>query len=388
MGTRAAFTCYNHKVDSPMIYFDNSATSLEKPPEVAKALAHAVTRLGNAGRSFHDAAQIANREVFAARMEIAKLIGSDDPLNVAFTSSATESLNLVIGGLVKKDDAVITTVLEHNSVLRPLYLSGCDLSFIDCDDKGRLILDGFEKLLKPATKYVVCTHGSNVTGNITDVRALYELCKAKAITMILDIAQTFGVIPVDIGMADIFCFTGHKGLLGPQGTGGIIISGDHDFRITKTGGAGVNSFDTFQSKDMPDVFEVGTLNSHGIYALQKGVRFIGETGIDKIHRKEMSLLNMFHNGIKDMEGLTVYGDFSAKSRLPVLSLNSAALESSELAERLWTDYRIATRAGSHCAPLLHKRFGTVTAGMVRFSFSYFNTEDEVQKGICALRDII
>jgi len=371
-----------------MIYFDNSATTLIKPPEVAKAVAHAVNNFGNAGRSFYDPVVRANREIWNTRVEIAKLIGSDEPLNVAFTSSATESLNLVIGGLVSKGCHVITTVSEHNSVLRPLYLCGCDLSFMGCDERGNLCIDDFESLIKPTTKFLVCTHGSNVTGNITDAKKLYSKCKANNITMILDISQTFGVIPVTIDMADIFCFTGHKGLFGPQGTGGIVINGNFDFNIVKTGGAGVNSFDTFHSKDMPDIFETGTPNSHGIYGLQKGTHFVNEIGINFIHKQETRLYKMFYDGLKDIEKIKFYGDFSVEDRLPILSLNIEGLTAAELAELLWTNYSIATRAGSHCAPLLHKHFATVDKGMVRFSFSYFNTEDEIAKGVHAIKEIV
>jgi len=371
-----------------MIYFDNSATTLKKPPEVAAAVACAINHFGNAGRSFYDAVLLANREIFGTREEVAKLIGLDEPLNVAFTSSSTESLNLVIGGLVRREDSVITTVTEHNSVLRPLYLTGCNLSFIDCSDNGRLLLDTVEPLIKPTTRFLICTHGSNVTGNITDVQKLYSICKANGITMILDISQTFGVVPVDISIADIFCFTGHKGLFGPQGTGGIIVNGKFDFAVVKTGGAGVNSFDRLQSNEMPDVFEAGTMNSHGIYGLQKGVKFINKTGIEAIHTKETHLLKMFYEGIKDFERVRIYGDFSAENRLPVISINIEGIDSSDLAARLWDDYGVATRAGSHCAPLMHKRFGTVESGLVRFSFSYFNTEEEIEKGVSAVKDII
>jgi selenocysteine lyase/cysteine desulfurase len=294
---------------------------------------------------------------------------------------------LVIGGLINAEDSVITTILEHNSVLRPLYLKGCDLSFIDCDDSGNLLIHSVTELIKPTTRFLVCTHGSNVTGNIIDAEKLYGICKSNNVTMILDISQTFGTVPVNINMADIFCFTGHKGLLGPQGTGGIISRGKFDFRISKTGGVGVNSFDKFQMTNMPDIFEVGTLNSPGIYGLQKAVRFINETGIDAIHAKEMRLLKMFYDGIKNLEKIRIYGDFSSENRLPVISINIDGMTSSELAERLWNGYGIATRAGSHCAPLLHKRFGTIDRGMVRFSFSYFNTEDEIEQGIKAIWNI-
>jgi selenocysteine lyase/cysteine desulfurase len=248
--------------------------------------------------------------------------------------------------------------------------------------------ENLEELITPDTKFLVCTHGSNLTGDILDAKRLYSTCKAHGITMILDISQTFGTVPVDMGMADIFCFTGHKGLYGPQGTGGIIVSGQFDFKITKTGGAGFGTFNSLQSTQMPDIFETGTLNSHGIFGLQAGVRFINEIGIEKIHEKESTLAQMFYYGIKDLEQITVYGDFAAANRLPIVSLNIAGLSSSELAENLWNEYAIITRAGSHCAPLMHKLFGTVNMGMVRFSFSYFNTEDEIEQGISAIRSII
>ncbi len=370
-----------------MIYFDNSATTLIKPPQVGEAVKYAVNNFGNAGRSFYGAVLNANREIYNTREEIAKLIGCPDPLNIAFTSSATESLNLVINALIKKTHSVITTVSEHNSLLRPLYLKGCGIRVMDCDEKGNLKTDSFDALVKPDTKFFLCTHGSNVTGNITNVYKLYKLCKERNITMILDVSQTLGSIPVKIDMADIFCFTGHKALFGPQGTGGIITNGKFDFAVVKTGGAGVDSFKRVQSGDMPDIFEVGTLNSHSLYGLQKGVCYVNERGVETIHQEESLLLKLFYQGIKDIKGIKIYGDFDCKDRLPILSLNLFPLTSSELAQKLWEDYEIATRAGSHCAPLLHKRFGTVNSGMVRFSFCCFNTKKEVYKGIDALKRI-
>jgi len=378
---------FRNGAQAKMIYFDNSATTLIKPPEVSEAVSYAINNFGNAGRSFYDPVITANREIYKTRAEIANLIGLDDPLAVAFTSSATESLNLVIGGLIGASDSVISTVTEHNSVLRPLYLTGCDISFMDCDENGCLDIESFEKLLKPATRFLVCTHGSNVTGNLTPARRLYELCKVHNITMILDISQTFGSSEVNINMADIFCFTGHKALFGPQGTGGIIAGGGQEFRIVKTGGAGVNSFDRFQTSEMPDIFETGTPNCHGIYGLQKGVSFINKTGIEAIEKKEAELLRTFIDGIS-CGSVRFYGDVSTENRLPVISISIEGMTSSEFAERLWSDYGIATRAGSHCAPLLHKKFGTVDTGMVRFSFSYFNTIDEVKICTQAIKEIL
>ncbi len=370
-----------------MIYFDNSATTLIKPPEVGEAVAYAIDHFGNASRSFYDAAMTASREIYRTRAAIAALVGCDEPLNIAFTSSSTESLNLVIGGLVKQEDAVITTVTEHNSVLRPLYLKGCRLDFIDCDEHGVLQWDAFEELIRPQTRFLICTHGSNVTGNITEVKKLYDLCRAHDLIMILDVSQTMGLIPVSGDMADVLCFTGHKGLFGPQGTGGIIVNRRLPFEIVKTGGAGVHSFAMFQENEMPDVFEAGTLNSHSLYGLQKGVEFILHTGIEAIHSRENRLTRLFVDGIKEIEGLRLYGDFSGGDRLPVVSLNIEGLPASDLAGLLWEKYGIATRAGSHCAPLLHQRFKTVETGMVRFSFSYFNTEEEIATGSRALKTI-
>jgi len=370
-----------------MIYFDNSATTLRKPPEVAEAVAYAINNFGNTGRSFYDAALLADREIFRTRAEIAKLVGLVEPLNVAFTSSFTASLNLVVGGLISESDTVVTTVTEHNSVLRPLYLSGCELLFIDCDDNGVLREDSIEKLVKPPAKFLFCTHSSNLTGNMTDVRDIYSRCKANGLTMILDVSQTLGVVPVEIDMADVFCFSGHKGLFGPQGTGGVIVNGKLDFKIVKTGGTGVNSFSRIQNQDMPDVFEVGTPNSHGLYGLQKGVSFINGEGIDRIQEKTSRLSKKFYDGVIDIPSVKLYGDYSAETRLPIFAVSVAGLASSELSQRLWEGYSVATRPGIHCAPLLHERLGTAGTGLTRFSFSYFNTEDEIAAGVRAIREI-
>jgi selenocysteine lyase/cysteine desulfurase len=206
--------------------------------------------------------------------------------------------------------------------------------------------------------------------------------------MVMDISQSFGSIPVSADMADIFCFSGHKALFGPQGTGGVVVNGSHDFRIVKTGGAGAHSFDAFQPKAMPDIFEVGTPNSHGIYGLQKGVRFVRETGVEAIRAKETRLTEIFLGGVRSLPGVRLYGDYAAENRLPIVSFSVDGLDSSYLAERLWTEHGIAARAGVHCAPLLHRRLGTADTGMARFSFSYFNTEEEVEKGVAAIEAIV
>ena len=368
-----------------MIYFDNSATTLFKPSTVSLAVKHAIDNFGNAGRSFHEPASLANHALYRTRELVAELIGLEDPLQIAFTSSATESLNLVVRSLVHPCDHVITSVAEHNSVLRPRYLSGCSVSYVNCDCKGNLMIERIRSLIQKNTKVVVLAHGSNLTGNINDLARIRKICHDHKLILIADISQTFGAYPMSSDLADIFCFTGHKSLYGPQGTGGIIVNGDFDFRCVKTGGSGDNSFDRLQYQGMPDIFEAGTMNIPGLYGLSKGIEFLLQEGIDSIRRKEAKLLDRFYSGLRTIPGLIFYGDFSTQDRLPIIALNLGKVLSTELAFKLWHDYQIATRAGSHCAPLLHKHFSTVEQGMVRFSFSYFNTEQEIDFAIDAIR---
>lgn len=368
-----------------MIYFDNSATTLIKPKEVGEAVKYAIDNFGNPSRSVNECALLAAREVDKTRSAIARLTKTDNPLAIAFTSGATESLNLVINGLINNDDHIITTRLEHNSVLRPLYNSGCELSFIEMDEHGILDYDSLELLLQTNTKAIVCTHASNVIGNIIDVNKIYEFTKKYNILFILDAAQSLGSIPVYADMADIICFTGHKSLFGPQGTGGIIMRDNLDIKITKTGGAGSNSFAKLQANTMPDIFEVGTLNSHGIYGLQQGVEFINKKTIERIHKHKEELVKRFIEQLTNIEGLIIY---STQNNVGVVSLNYKDLSSAVFAEKLYEDYSIATRAQSHCAPLLHEFFKTEKQGMVRFSFSYFNTIQEIDECINAIKNII
>ena len=370
-----------------MIYFDNSATTLIKPKEVCEAVVYAMNHFGNAGRSFYDCTMEASRAVYGARDVIAKFACVEDALSVAFTSSATESLNLVINGLIDRDDHVITTVAEHNSVLRPIFNSKCEVSFIECDEKGVLLLDNLDALLRANTKCVVATHASNLTGNISDIALLKDFCESNNLIFVLDASQTFGGIETKASYADIICFTGHKALLGPQGTGGIICNIPQSVKITKTGGTGSNSFDQIQPHVMPDMFESGTANSHGLNGLRAGVEYVISRGVNKIHEEEMILTNAFIKGISNVEGIEFYGDIFAENRMPIVSVNIETMSSDEVAMKLWQEHSIATRPGSHCAPLLHKHFGTEERGIVRFSFSHFNTIEEIEKGISAIKKI-
>lgn len=372
-----------------MIYLDNSATTLKKPATVACAVADAIGALGNAGRSVCSPALNASRMVFSTRLEVAKLVRLGSPMGVAFTSGATESLNLVLNSLIRSNDHVVTSVLEHNSVLRPLYKIGCSLSFIPCDEQGRLVFDNLTGLLRKNTRFVVCTHGSNLTGSVTDLRRLQAFCKQNGLGLILDVSQTLGCIETYADMADVLCFTGHKALFGPQGTGGIITDAHKEFSLVKTGGSGSNSFDPHQALSMPDIFEAGTHNAHGLAGLQAGVRFINETGIDVIMARERMLVGDFLTGLRSIPGLRLYGPelVDGEPRLPVISLNMADLSAADLSFLLWDGWKIATRAGSHCAPLAHEFFGTRERGMVRFSPNFFTTEAEIAAAVSALRSI-
>lgn len=370
-----------------MIYFDNAATSLRRPRQVVDAVSQAIPCVGNPGRSFHGPAVEAARAVFRARQAIAAFAGGVDPLQVAFTSGITESLNLIIRSLLSPDDHVITTVLEHNSVLRPLYLLGCSLSFLGCNDQGTLNFYDLPKLLQPNTRAVVCTHGSNLLGSVTDLEAVRTFCREHGLWLIVDAAQTMGCVPVDAGLADALCFTGHKGLMGPQGTGGVITAPDLPLRLVKTGGSGDHSFEPHQAFTMPDILEAGTPNVHGLSGLRAGISFIHEVGLPAITQKEQALTARFLNGLSDIPGITLYGPSTSEGRLPVVALNLGDLPAEELAVRLWDGWQIATRPGSHCAPLVHQRFGTRNRGMVRFSFGWFNEPEEVDIALGALHEI-
>lgn len=369
-----------------MIYFDNSATTLQKPPAVAEATAWAIDHLGNAGRSAYPAAMDAARSLHTARGLVAGLVGLQNERQVAFTSGATESLNLIAQALVQPGNHVVTTVLEHNSVLRPLYHAGCRLDFLECDDEGNLLVNQLPSLLTPDTKYMFVTHGSNVLGTLTDVAALYDTCRAHGVVLVLDAAQTMGQVPLRADMADIICFTGHKALYGPQGTGGIIARPGLTLRVNKTGGTGADAFAENQGTEMPGVFEAGSPNVHALHGLSQGISFVHKTGIKAIADKEAALTARFIGGLQGLSGLRLYGP-SHGPRLPVVALNFAGLPSEEVSLRLWEHYGIATRPGSHCAPLLHNRFGTQGSGMVRFSFSWYNTFKEIDATVAALKEI-
>lgn len=377
-------------------YFDNSATTMKKPPAIAEAVYHAIAdgQLGNPARGSHTASLNALRLTETLRRKTAALFGVPDAANVSFTANATASLNLVLKGLLKPTDHIITTVTEHNAVLRPLYQleeQGAALSFVDVDEKGLLRYDDFERLLRPATRAVVVNHASNVTGNAADLERIGAFCRKHKLIFIVDASQSAGVLAIDMVRQhiDVLCFTGHKSLYGPQGTGGICL-GDQSLAFVPvfTGGSGFRSFDKQYPAQMPTLFEAGTQNIHGLAGLSAGMDYIGQKSLAAISRQLQDLTFRFHGQIKDIPGITIYGHFDEiAERAPVVSLNLDGWDSGDLSDALFMDYGIAVRPGAHCAPLIHQAFGTEKTGMVRFSFSSFNSSEEIDYAVKALRSL-
>lgn len=376
-----------------MIYLDNAATTLHKPPQVAEAVLHAMTTMGNAARGAHSGALEASRTVFGTREKLARLFACQRADHVVFTANSTEALNIAISGLIHKGDHVISTDCEHNSVLRPLYRleeeRGVKLDFVPADRRGLVDYADFERLMRPDTRAVVCTHCSNLTGNILDIGRIAGIAHSRGALLIVDASQTAGTVPIDMQAlgVDVLCFTGHKGLMGPQGTGGLCIRPDVEIDPWKVGGSGVHSYDRHQPREYPTRLEAGTLNSHGIAGLSAALDVILERGVADIQRAEHALMQRFYDGVRGISGVTVYGDFSAPERGAIVALNIRDYDSSAVSDELAVTYGIATRPGAHCAPRMHRALGTTEQGAVRFSFSCYNTEQEVDAAIAAVRAI-
>ncbi len=375
-----------------MIYLDNAATTLHKPPEVLQAVITAMGSLGNAARGAHGCSLDAARQVYAVRCKLARLFGCTDPSRVIFTANSTEALNIAIFGTLHRAPHIISTDLEHNSVLRPLYAleaAGTKLDFVPADDQGRVNYADFEKRIRPDTWAIVCTHGSNLTGNLLDIRQIGAIAQRHHLLFIVDASQSAGSQHIDMGdmHIDILCFTGHKGLFGPQGTGGLCIGPDVEIQPWKLGGSGIHSYDPHQPAAYPTRLEAGTLNSHGIAGLGAALDFLEQTGIGNIAAREQALAQQFYTAVAAIPGVTLYGDFAAANRCPIVSLNIRSYDSGAVADALAQEYGIAVRAGAHCAPRMHRALGTGNQGAVRFSFSWFNTESEVEQAIAAVREL-
>lgn len=375
-----------------MIYLDNAATTMRKPEAVIQAVTDALCTMGNAGRGGHDASLDASRIIYDTRERLAQLFHAESPKQIVFTMNSTESLNIAIKGIIEKGDHVITTALEHNSVLRPLYEmeeKGAELTILPSDLQGCIDYADFEKNIKANTKAIICTHGSNLTGNLVDIKRVGKIAKKHGVLFVVDASQTAGVFPIDVQemYIDILCFTGHKGLLGPQGTGGMYVREGVAVKPLLSGGSGVQTYSKTHPAQMPTALEAGTLNAHGLAGLRAAVGYLQEVGLDAIRKKEQELMWHFYEGVTKIPGVTVYGDFSQEERCAIVTLNIRDYDSAEVSDALAMHYGISTRSGAHCAPLMHQALGMVEQGAVRFSFSHFNTIEEVDTAIAAIREL-
>lgn len=379
------------------VYLDNAATTFPKPNRVINAISNYMITVGsNPGRGGSSSTLSGNRVVFDCREELATFFNFPKIENVIFTSNITQSLNTLIKGVVKKGWNVITSSMDHNATLRPLFNLEknkiIDLTIIKCSENGTINIEDFKKSIKPNTKLVVLSHASNIIGSIQPLKEIGKICKEKNIYFIIDSAQTAGVLNLDFQElnCDALAFTGHKSLLGPQGIGGFLIS-DELNKITKTfieGGTGSVSSSVIQPDFLPDKFESGTLNTPGIAGLLEGIKFIKETGLSYIEEYEQHLCQKFIDGVLNIDTVEVYGFKNSKLRTSTVSLNSSKIDNSELGFILDDEYKIITRTGLHCAPLAHKTIKTFPTGTIRFSFGLFNNEQDVDYALYSLNKIL
>lgn len=374
------------------IYCDQAATSFPKPKAVVEAISSFLTNTsGSPGRSAHRYAIEAGRAVFEARETIAVFFNCPSSEQVIFTANVTESLNLVLLGLLQPGDHVVTTSMEHNSVMRPLqYLResrNVDFTVVSCDDQGQLDPEDIRRVLRSETRFVVVNHASNVTGTILPIEAVGEI-KGDAFFLV-DTAQSAGVIPIDMQEAgiDFLAFTGHKSLLGPTGIGGLCLSKDIRLNPLKRGGTGSRSESWAHPDFLPDRYESGTPNTLGIAGLDAGIRFIREQGIERIRDHELQLIRQMMEGLGGIRGVKIYGPQAADEKTAIVSLNIEGKSPSEVCLTLDRKYGIMTRGGLQCAPIAHKTIGTFPDGTVRLSLGYFNTMEEVDQVIRAIDEI-
>lgn len=379
------------------IYLDNAATSYPKPNSVYTAVLNYMMNIGaNPGRGGHSCSLEASRLVYNCREELMDFFKFNKIENVIFTSNITASLNILIKSIIKDGWHIITTSMEHNSVLRPLSSvqnnKNIQVDILNCSDKGILDTELFKSKIKSNTKLVVLSHASNVIGSIQPIDKISEICKDNNIYLIIDSAQTAGVIPLDFNKLnlDALAFTGHKGLMGPQGTGGFLICDKLNSEASSfiEGGTGSLSESIIQPNFLPDKFESGTLNTPGIAGLYEGLKFIKEVGLDTIRKKEEYLTSTFLEGLGNISGITIYGLGHSSEMTSTISINADKINNAELSYILDSEYGIVTRSGLHCAPLAHRTIGTYPIGTLRFSFGYFNDKKDLDYVLLSLSNIL
>lgn len=377
-----------------LVYLDNAATTFPKPEVVYDEVMKCMKEYGaNPGRSGHRLALEAGRVIYDARETISEMFNIENAMNIAFASNGTDALNTAIKGILKPGDHVITSTMEHNSVLRPLKAlekTGVELTIIECDKKGFIDVGEIEKNIKENTKAIITTHASNIVGTIFPIKEIGQIAKANNLIYIVDAAQTAGLYEIDVQAMniDVLVFPGHKSMLAPQGTGVIYIGENVCIDCMKQGGTGSASESLVQPDMMPDKFESGTPNTPGIAGLGRGARFIMDTGMENIRKHEEELLSYFLENLNEMEEIIIYGPNDAKKQAPVVSLNIKNADSSEVGFMLDSEFDIAVRTGLHCAPLAHETIGTLKEGTIRFSIGYFNTKEDIDETLHALKSII
>lgn len=386
----------NFAMPPPRIYLDNAATSWPKPECVYRAVDDYQRRLGApAGRgSYHEAAET-ERLVASCRKRVAQLIGAADPRRIVFTLNGTDSLNLALHGCLRTGDHVVTTVCEHNSVLRPLrFLAeqrGVNTTYVPCDRSGVVDPAAFRRAITSKTRLVAIIHASNVTGAIQPVEAVGKIAAERGVLFLVDAAQSLGYIPVDVTSlgCDLLAAPGHKGLMGPLGTGMLYLSERATSEVLplRQGGTGTRSDEDIQPTSLPDRYESGNLNVPGIVGIEAGVKYLGEIGIEKTRAQMQQLTARLLAGLAEIPGVTLYGPTSAAERVGVVSLNIEGNDPRELASLLDANWSIQTRAGIHCAPRMHQALGTSPAGTLRFSVGHFTTAEELDRAIGAIREI-
>ena len=379
-----------------MLYFDNAATSYPKPAQVIEAVLHFLAEVGaSPGRSGHRLSVQAGRIIYDTREALAQLLNIDDPLRIVFGHNVTEVLNLALKGLLRPRDHVITSSMEHNSVMRPLRALerlGVRVTVVPCSSRGLLDPVGVEMAIAPETRLVVLNHASNVVGTLLPVRDVGRIARKHELLFLVDAAQTAGCWPIDVqaDAIDLLAFTGHKGLLGPTGTGGLYIGPRvpvDEFEPLTQGGTGSQSEFEQQPRFLPDKYESGTSNAMGLAGLGAGVRFVLETGVDEIRRHEMELTGQLLDGLSQISSVIVYGPQDAAVQTAVVSFNISGMEPSEVALQLDEEYEIMCRPGLHCAPSAHKTIGTFATGTVRFSPGLFTTHGNVAEALRAVEQV-
>ena len=380
---------------SDFVYLDNAATTFPKPPEVIQFMCDFyATRGVNPGRTGFDLALEAEDTLLEARQSLTDFFGGSDRNRLVFSLNVTDALNLLIGSVLAPGDHAITTCLEHNSVLRPMYQQrgrGVEVDFVPFDADGYVDPADIEARIRPNTKLVVMNHGSNVIGTIQPVAAVGEICRKAGVLFAVDVAQTAGLVPIDVNeMAiDVVCFTGHKSLFGPTGTGGMYMAEHVDLTPCRSGGTGVKSALKSQPRDYPWRFEFGTLNTMGIAGLLAGQRWIADRGgVEALYEEEMIHATRLYEALEAMDNVTLYCADMARNHLPVFVFNIDGLPADQTGQLLDVEHNVITRTGLHCAPLVHEGIGTASIdGTVRFSVGAFTTSDDIDRAIAAVADI-